>query len=326
MLSRPACRGTCGFQEGFQKLMSFPSRGGNRAYPSAAAAFTLIELLVVIAIIAILAAILFPVFAQAREKARQASCASNMKQLSLGILSYTQDYDEMFPLATNEVGPNGGTTAPTRLYDVTWVAFTEPYIKNLNIFICPSVKDVRQAKEPESTPVAAEAGPYSGSVTNLSPARQGPIWDYGIPSRGRAYVGSSVNADETMPYVNEFDGRTALYDGVGGANYGGVGTPKFAGPAYRCDSQTQASIQRPSDIALLVESRSWDHDAMRNGTPAYIRPRHHRGAFVSSGSPPQGWANTAFVDGHVKAMRPEQLYRIDSTNGVNFYKHFCATK
>ena len=90
-------------------------------------AFTLIELLVVIAIIAILAAILFPVFAKAREKARQSSCANNCKQTSLGILQYTQDYDERFfaqPYNLN-AGPGAG-----------W--FTEPYIKNSQVWRCPS--------------------------------------------------------------------------------------------------------------------------------------------------------------------------------------------
>jgi len=92
--------------------------------------FTLIELLVVIAIIAILAAILFPVFAKAREKARQASCSSNLKQLALGALMYAQDYDELLmPL----------------YYDVpdhmSWaVNFLQPYVKNMNVVECPSTK------------------------------------------------------------------------------------------------------------------------------------------------------------------------------------------
>lgn len=81
--------------------------------------FTLIELLVVIAIIAILAAILFPVFAQARAKARQASCTSNMKQIGLAVLMYTNDYDEMLPWGAS----NAGT--PT----TTWYDLVEPYVK-----------------------------------------------------------------------------------------------------------------------------------------------------------------------------------------------------
>ena len=67
--------------------------------PLSRRAFTLIELLVVIAIIAVLAAILFPVFAQAREKARQTACLSNMRQMTLGVMMYAQDYDETLPLA-----------------------------------------------------------------------------------------------------------------------------------------------------------------------------------------------------------------------------------
>jgi len=90
--------------------------------------FTLIELLVVIAIIAILAAILFPVFARAREKARQSSCQSNLKQLSLGITMYAQDYDERLPYRyyNNGVGRN-------------WCDhFVQPYINNTQVTICPS--------------------------------------------------------------------------------------------------------------------------------------------------------------------------------------------
>ena len=90
--------------------------------------FTLIELLVVIAIIAILAAILFPVFAKAREKARQSSCLSNVKQISLGILQYCQDYDEGFPGIY--MGPAGGYYGMTQYLD--------PYTKSSQIHNCPS--------------------------------------------------------------------------------------------------------------------------------------------------------------------------------------------
>src|SRR5438132_6104464 len=79
-------------------------KGSTAARP----AFTLIELLVVIAIIAILAAILFPVFAQAREKARQATCLSNLKQIGLGVLMYAQDYDETMPIWCNYASRSGG--------------------------------------------------------------------------------------------------------------------------------------------------------------------------------------------------------------------------
>lgn len=89
--------------------------------------FTLIELLVVIAIIAILAAILFPVFARARENARRASCQSNLKQLSLGIMQYTQDYDDRLVPSLSDTGSNPA-----------WFARLDPYLKSQQIFYCPS--------------------------------------------------------------------------------------------------------------------------------------------------------------------------------------------
>ena len=92
--------------------------------------FTLIELLVVIAIIAILAAILFPVFAKAREKARQSSCQSNCKQLALAVMQYVQDYDERTPNHCDNEGTAYG--------DDCWGKAVQPYIKNTQVYICPS--------------------------------------------------------------------------------------------------------------------------------------------------------------------------------------------
>jgi prepilin-type N-terminal cleavage/methylation domain-containing protein/prepilin-type processing-associated H-X9-DG protein len=92
--------------------------------------FTLIELLVVIAIIAILAAILFPVFARAREKARQASCGSNVRQIVLGVTMYSQDYDQMYPAY--------------HLRYRGWADLIMPYVKNEQIFRCPSHRNTQQ--------------------------------------------------------------------------------------------------------------------------------------------------------------------------------------
>jgi prepilin-type N-terminal cleavage/methylation domain-containing protein/prepilin-type processing-associated H-X9-DG protein len=98
---------------------------------NAKSGFTLIELLVVIAIIAILAAILFPVFARARENARKISCLSNMKQIGLGVMQYTQDYDERYPM--RYYGGSGATQEAN-----TWRRVIFPYVKSTQLFQCPS--------------------------------------------------------------------------------------------------------------------------------------------------------------------------------------------
>jgi prepilin-type N-terminal cleavage/methylation domain-containing protein/prepilin-type processing-associated H-X9-DG protein len=117
----------------------YAKRNGQRA-------FTLIELLVVIAIIAILAAILFPVFAQAREKARQTSCLNNCKQLGTATMLYVQDYDECYPhhnWQTTTTPPGGPRPFPlpdgrTHIGNVGWALQLYPYIKNQQAYICPS--------------------------------------------------------------------------------------------------------------------------------------------------------------------------------------------
>ncbi len=110
--------------------------------------FTLIELLVVIAIISILAAILFPVFARARENARRASCMSNLKQLALGMMMYAQDYDETFPELNGPhiTDPNAPPAdykgfnwyASGPWYWGGWAARIYPYVKNTQVYLCPS--------------------------------------------------------------------------------------------------------------------------------------------------------------------------------------------
>jgi len=130
-------------------------------------AFTLIELLVVIAIIAILAAILFPVFAQAREKARTASCSSNTRQLGLAVRMYIQDYDERFPFGGWEPNGNDGTWE--------WQNSTAPYIKNRGIFRCPSTTDEDEQADPKAW--AWNRNPVNYLYNNILARDRRPVSD-----------------------------------------------------------------------------------------------------------------------------------------------------
>ncbi len=140
--------------------------------------FTLIELLVVIAIIAILAAILFPVFARARENARRTNCMSNLKQVGLGFMQYIQDYDERYPTAyawasdfsANDCGitdksvPAGNFQIQAG-YCRSWADAIHPYVKSIQIFRCPSVKDDTRFHYGYSTAFGGywnERGKYGG--------------------------------------------------------------------------------------------------------------------------------------------------------------------
>ncbi len=138
----------------------------NDSATSPKSGFTLIELLVVIAIIAILAAILFPVFASARDKARQTACTSNLKQLGLGFMQYVQDYDETFPCGTTQTATTSG--------GMGWAGQVYPYVKSVGVFTCPS--DTYKNNSGPTFTVGSygynqhlDAGPGAGNPAGIMP-------------------------------------------------------------------------------------------------------------------------------------------------------------
>jgi prepilin-type N-terminal cleavage/methylation domain-containing protein/prepilin-type processing-associated H-X9-DG protein len=156
-----------------------------------ATGFTLIELLVVIAIIAILAAILFPVFAQAREKARTISCLSNIKQIALGRMMYVQDYDETFP--------ENRFYAPDGSY-VTWRTTITPYLKNEQIWKCPSASFARNCYDwPGITGCEAD-GTMTIQDYTATPERYHCPMNYA--DNGNMFGGAVALAAVTYPATN----------------------------------------------------------------------------------------------------------------------------
>jgi prepilin-type N-terminal cleavage/methylation domain-containing protein/prepilin-type processing-associated H-X9-DG protein len=166
--------------------------------------FTLIELLVVIAIIAILAAILFPVFARARENARRSSCSSNLKQIGLGLMQYTQDYDEKYI----RFGENNSGGVPN------WTQAVQPYVKSTQMFVCPS--------NPNSGANKAAAGTYQGIAypeirRSYGMNRNAPLSEGSVASPAtKIYVSESV-AEWDLEVVGELDRHWAGH--LATANY-----------------------------------------------------------------------------------------------------------
>ena len=231
-------------------------------------AFTLIELLVVIAIIAILAAILFPVFARARENARRSSCQSNMKQIGLGLMQYTQDYDEQMPLLYADLNGGGFNNG-----DRAWPQLIFPYVKSGQIFQCPSEK--------QSPPANAnfETANCADTLLGLS--------DYALNRYMFKHTitgGSKItNADRAGIAIGEMtqpSNTLMLVEYVG--NHMAVS---------HSGNSTVNSAQTCVEPATPTFSRGY---FFMNGVDD-VKTRHFEGA------------NAAFGDGHVKWFKAEML-------------------
>jgi prepilin-type N-terminal cleavage/methylation domain-containing protein/prepilin-type processing-associated H-X9-DG protein len=174
--------------------------------------FTLIELLVVIAIIAILAAILFPVFARARENARRASCQSNLKQIGLGLIQYSQDYDEKVLPANDAPFYNPGDANLAR-----WMDKVFPYVKSGQIFVCPSHSGVTGVMPETARTSTTQLGSYLyntafyWSSNPSSPGNRNGISLAALEDVVNTVWAGDMSRSGNTNYLYSFDGNEAPY-------------------------------------------------------------------------------------------------------------------
>lgn len=274
------------------------------ARPRRAAGFTLVELLIVIAIIALLAAILFPVFAAAREKARSATCQSNLKQIALGFHQYSQDNDERLPHAS-DFGPTNQDSVCTTYTDepVIWPAKVYPYINNRQVFKCPSMD--------KAINVCGSAYPagynYGWNTPHVLINR---------PAGGAYYCGGATYSSY---------GYNAYY--LGGAQYmGRVGLCLTAASVSGTnivfnEGAALASVAYPASTVLVADNSyfatavsppafidaPWVFNAADTGGDNWCSAQGGSEGYDSVPKRHGEGLNVAFLDGHVKWLKKEVL-------------------
>ncbi len=273
--------------------------------------FTLIELLVVIAIIAILAAILFPVFAQAREKARQAACESNLKQIGLGVLQYNQDWDEnYYPSVTEREAPEpAAPDTPNAAYyaKFSWRGRLSPYIPGTLTF------NGGIAKCPDAPKWATPS--TSGSVN----AGSASYWlsDYGFNfneaycTQDHTKTGPAIIGGQVPYQPNYAEAPSASSPAPNMSNYGVN------------DHTPLNTITSPASFIIAADSARPASDSEGTGganggtlTPGstsrgglYPQPWLFYSPTQSAPAPRHGGSlNWVFADGHVKFLRPERTF------------------
>ncbi|MDR3710291.1 MAG: DUF1559 domain-containing protein [Capsulimonadaceae bacterium] len=248
-------------------------------------AFTLIELLVVIAIITILAAILFPVFATAREKARGTACLSNLKQLGLALTQYEQDFDETPPVGNDSYG-----------YGTGWSGMIYPYVKSKQAFLCPD--DV----------VPTDVCSYGMnndfmSKTQNSP-KATPISQFVMPSKTVMFF-EIVNS----PGTNSWDIYTVNSDAFSLLQYGIKGSPTGDGIDGLAGSNTSSASTTSAGVLYVT------------GWTRYVGTDKNRNAFAAQDGLHNAGANYLLADCHAKWFKPNMV----SGGVNNPYSGDCAS-
>ena len=269
--------------------------------------FTLIELLVVIAIIAILAAILFPVFQKVRENARRATCQSNMKQIAIAMVQYTQDADEAYPVATPFNNGswlyNGSISVPfdwrpcpafgCGVRQSFWANSLQSFIKSADVYQCPNKVEYRVAGLPYATP--------SKPWTNMSYAMNGNLGALKL---------SAVSSPAILIMFTESTGSTALAG------------QSLTFPSLICADATQPCVYQPKPDPNTRDC------ATGSGANGAKNAWYTYAAFNAKVHAEGG--NYAYADGHVKWQRHDGNYQSDpwadydgSSSPIHYYTDSC---